>query len=653
VSSYGNSSDFGLFRNHRGRRPDDPLKSHASAGTIRARHDATKFDEETFGNTISGNRHGLVGSGSDFGAMQRLKPGAIVFLMWFYSNNRNKNIVCATTKGYHSKVTVGLKQLIRPFNALVNAQFPDGKPVGGASTQQPRRAQIFCNASSKGLPVFKTKLSLLSVAVTLALAACGGGGGSSPVTSNTGGKVVDGYLSGATVFCDANKNGVSDAGEATTTTDTGGNFTFSPGCEGTIVASGGTDATTGHAFKGTLSAQAGSAVTTPLTSLIADTGMTGAQLATALSLPAGTDTTKIDPVAATDKSLLKKTLAVQQIVQQLANMFASLAGNTDIAGIYSKVGGALAKSLMANAAPLISADGTVNTSVVNAAATGALAALKADPKFASITISDADLAAAAAQIGAQAQLFATASDADLDSLATSLQNPAATPIDTKGSVNYLALKGDSIIFNRTAATSTTPATPGTPISYSSLAAGTSISTLSTIGLDFHVAGTPMIDTVAQLALELVEVGGEARVLQLMIDKVNIKNVNGQLTLAYDDNAKVYVYGHTGSGTDINITLATTAGFKPLTIKDNYLNLNYTSMVQRVIDNGASANIKTTADKFTSITGTFKVSVAVGGVLPIRNFDSSSALPATAIRITGSSPAQSVNGVGVSGTLIIQ
>lgn len=485
--------------------------------------------------------------------------------------------------------------------------------------------------------MFKKKFSLLSVAVTLALAACGGGGSSSPATPNTGGKVVDGYLSGANVFCDANKNGVSDTGEATTTTDIGGNFTFNPGCQETVVASGGKDATTGYPFKGTLKAPAGSAVITPLTSLIADTGMTGAQLAIALGLPEGTDTTKLDPADGQHQSLLKTTLAVQQIVQQLANMFAGLAGSTDTAGIYSKVSASLAKSLLANpSVPLISADGTVNIAAVNAAATEALAALKADPKFASITISAADLAAAAAQIGAQAQLFATASDADLANLTTSLQNPAATPIDTKGTVNYLALKDNSIKIN------------GSAITYAALTTGATIPTLSTIGLDFSVNGSPVIDTVVQLALELVEVGGESRVLQLMIDKVNIKNVNGHLTIAPDATAKVYVYGHTGSGTDINITLNDLT-FKPLTVTNNSLTLNYTSMVNKVLAS-VDNTTKTTALKFTSIAGIFKVSAAVGGVLPVRNLDGLSALPVTKVVVKNTT--QSVNGVGVSGTLII-
>jgi hypothetical protein len=38
------------------------------------------------------------------------------------------------------------------------------------------------------------------------------------------GAVIDGYISGATLFLDANKNGVLDAGEPSTTTDSNGEY---------------------------------------------------------------------------------------------------------------------------------------------------------------------------------------------------------------------------------------------------------------------------------------------------------------------------------------------------------------------------------------------------------------------------------------------
>lgn len=485
--------------------------------------------------------------------------------------------------------------------------------------------------------MLKKKNSLLLLAMTIALAACGGGGSSTPAATPSSGKAVDGYLAGSTVLCDANKNGVADAGEVTVTTIAGGAFTFPAGCSSTIVVTGGKDEATGYAFTGTLKAPAGSTAVTPLTSLLADSGMTAAQLATALGLPAGTDVTKIDPAAAGNEALLKTTLAVQQIIQQLANTFGGLAGSTDISAIYSKVASAVAASLMVPGAPsLISADGTVNLTAVGSAATGALASLKADSKFASITISADNLAAAAAQIGAQAQQFASASDADLTALSTKLQNPAATPIETAATANYLDLQNDSVKIN------------GTAISYASLSTGVTISTPTTFGLDFGIIGSPAIDTAANLALELEEVGGDHRVLQLMIDKVNIKNASGQLSIVPDATAKVYVYGHTASGNDINLTLNDLT-FKPITVTNNSLSLNYASMVNKVLAS-VDNTTKTTAQKFTNITGQFTIKVAVGG-LNLRTVNGA-ALPSTTISVTGSSPVRSVNGVGASGTLTI-
>ena len=81
------------------------------------------------------------------------------------------------------------------------------------------------------------------------------------------GLVSDGYISGATVFGDANDNGVLDVGEASTTTRADGTFTLAGGT-GNLVMFGGTDVSTGLQFLGTLSAPNGSTVVTPLTTLV-------------------------------------------------------------------------------------------------------------------------------------------------------------------------------------------------------------------------------------------------------------------------------------------------------------------------------------------------------------------------------------------------
>jgi hypothetical protein len=491
--------------------------------------------------------------------------------------------------------------------------------------------------------MFKQKKSLLNAALLLSLTACGGGGdggGSSPGSNVTSvsGKVVDGYLNGATVYCDSNKNGILDASEVSTTTDTGGNFRFPAGCANTIVGHSGSDVTTGYAFNGTLKAPGGSIVVTPLTTLLADTGMTTAQLAFALGLPAGTDVTQLDPADGQHPALLKTTLAVQQVVQQLANTFARLGGTTDVAIVYSQVSAALAKSFMSNppGAPLIGADGTVNLAVVNQAASVALVALKADTRFTSINIGAADLAAVVALITSQAQLFVSALEEDLAALIKQLQNPAVPPIDTQGTVNYLALQNDSVKIN------------GNQISYASLSGGATVSALSTVGLSFIVKGSPVIDTTISLALELVEVGGQNRVLQILLDKVNVKNTNGTLSIGSAAGMKIYVYGHASDSIDVNLTL-NDLKFNPVSSINNSLLFNYQSTVDKVLTNVDGVS-KSTAAKFTNITGTFQIKVAAAG-LSVRNLDGVAALPTTKILVTNST--QLVNGSGIAGTLTIQ
>jgi methionine-rich copper-binding protein CopC len=82
----------------------------------------------------------------------------------------------------------------------------------------------------------------------------------------THGKVVDGYIAGATIFADANGNGSWDEGEARTVTDARGEFTLT-GAKGTLIATGGTDLGTKLAFNGVMIAPEGATVVNPITTL--------------------------------------------------------------------------------------------------------------------------------------------------------------------------------------------------------------------------------------------------------------------------------------------------------------------------------------------------------------------------------------------------
>src|SRR3984957_1282247 len=112
----------------------------------------------------------------------------------------------------------------------------------------------------------------------------------------------DGYISGATVFADANGTGQLASNDVSTTTDANGNFTLTGGT-GPLIAFGGTDISTGLVFKGQLDAPSGSTVIVPLTTLSSGlqqaAGLTVAaaeqEVLAAFGLASSTDLTTLDP----------------------------------------------------------------------------------------------------------------------------------------------------------------------------------------------------------------------------------------------------------------------------------------------------------------------------------------------------------------------
>jgi Ca2+-binding RTX toxin-like protein len=119
--------------------------------------------------------------------------------------------------------------------------------------------------------------------------------------------VVDGYIADATVFADANGNGARDAGEAFTTTDAFGAFNLNSN-GAPLVMVGGLDIATDRPFRGKLVADAGSAVITPLTTLLHELTAAGtpnptSTLASALGLPGVSNFGQLDPIATASTSI--------------------------------------------------------------------------------------------------------------------------------------------------------------------------------------------------------------------------------------------------------------------------------------------------------------------------------------------------------------
>jgi len=173
------------------------------------------------------------------------------------------------------------------------------------------------------------------------------------------GIAIDGYISGATLFLDANKNGIKDTNEPSTITDTSGKFNLNipfetfdknqngeiDADEGNIVAFGGTDTATGLPLETPVTAPADASVVTLLTSLVADLIEKGVEsesaqslVKAALSLPAEVDLTRLDPILATNNNqpggvqVLVAMVKVQNFITQTSALIdgASSVANTDI-----------------------------------------------------------------------------------------------------------------------------------------------------------------------------------------------------------------------------------------------------------------------------------------------------------------------------------
>ena len=161
---------------------------------------------------------------------------------------------------------------------------------------------------------------------------------------------LDGYIAGATVFADANDNGVLDDGEVSATTDAFGNFTLFGG-SGPLVMSGGTDISTNQAFEGVMRAPEGSTVVTPLTTLVVaiaeataeasgqpiDFAAANSQLLEGLGLPADIDLSTFDPIAATlssdpsaqaqGEAAMAASVQIQNTIVQAASLLEGAGGS--------------------------------------------------------------------------------------------------------------------------------------------------------------------------------------------------------------------------------------------------------------------------------------------------------------------------------------
>ena len=161
-------------------------------------------------------------------------------------------------------------------------------------------------------------------------------------------RAIDGYIAGATVFADADGDGLLGANEAHAVTNADGSFVLHGG-SGKLIMYGGTDISTGLAFNGIMTATEGSTVITPLTTLISalvDTGLTALQATNQVASAFGIDTQLVDigtfdpvPAAVTGDATATAVLSAAIQVQSTVAQISAVGGSTS--AVFSAIADAI------------------------------------------------------------------------------------------------------------------------------------------------------------------------------------------------------------------------------------------------------------------------------------------------------------------------
>ena len=163
-----------------------------------------------------------------------------------------------------------------------------------------------------------------------------------PLTLALSGVALDGYISGASIYLDANNNGIADPLENTgLTTDSLGRFSGTVVGEGALIAIGGTNIDTGLINTLTLAAPNAARVISPLTTLIQgvvkatniSTSDASAAVSKVLGLSSSVDLLQFDPISSAENSA---AIAIQKANVQVA-MTVSLAGSEVIGAITNEI----------------------------------------------------------------------------------------------------------------------------------------------------------------------------------------------------------------------------------------------------------------------------------------------------------------------------
>jgi Ca2+-binding RTX toxin-like protein len=312
------------------------------------------------------------------------------------------------------------------------------------------------------------------------------GGGASV---SYGGKVIDPYVSGATIFIDYDNDQVLDSDEPWTISGSDGSYslTDSSGRSGQIVSIGGVDTETGLSV-GTMIAPNGATVVTPLTTLMQQMVASGgassvadaqAKLATALGLDVnGLDVTKTDPIAVINEggngaNQAATLLSTAVLVQNVASMISATLKGAGASGAAASEAAfsALASALTSQSGRSFLQDpqavsGIISDAANNPAVSGSVDAAKVEAAQNAVatTIGNlsasmesiisagnseallADLSAAArvAQRDAQANIESAVSQGTADSLTTTYSSSAIDGLLASAKSEEVAAGGPTI-----------------------------------------------------------------------------------------------------------------------------------------------------------------------------------------------------------------
>jgi len=266
--------------------------------------------------------------------------------------------------------------------------------------------------------------------------------------------VIDNYIAGATVFFDANKNGILDNNEPSTTTDDSGAYLLDiPDIfdtnnngefdieEGVLVASGGIDTHTGLPLETPVTALPGANVITLLTSLVTDLvvnqGLTpeeaNSQVTTALGIPDIIDIDSFDPIFATNNNepsgveTFAAMVKTQNVITQTAALLAG-ATNSSISEITDEVVAAITSEIQSSGSLNLTDTEQLET-IIEAAATNASADVSEIKDEVALVIAEAnqliDNAVENSSIDSLEEEFANVQKVSLDKTTSDLQQAGA------------------------------------------------------------------------------------------------------------------------------------------------------------------------------------------------------------------------------------